>query len=144
MRPTSFRHLPFLIAGAAICVLAASTQPVEARSNDASDLLARRLFSSASLPNDTVLDALQAPAPPPQLPEGKGKDLALKYCTTCHASTVWASQHHSSEQWTSLIDNMVSKGLNAPDEDLATITDYLTANFGPTKPAASAASPSAR
>jgi hypothetical protein len=67
------------------------------------------------------------------LPEGKGKDLAMKYCTTCHAANVWASQHHTSDQWNSLIDNMVSKGLTASDDELATISDYLAANFGPLK-----------
>jgi hypothetical protein len=32
------------------------------------------------------------------------------------------------------MDEMVSKGLNAPDTDLDTITDYLAANFGPKTP----------
>jgi mono/diheme cytochrome c family protein len=79
------------------------------------------------------------------LPAGKGRDLALKYCVTCHAASVWAVQHHSQDQWNTVIDDMVSKGLDASDGDLATISAYLAANFGPVKkdsPAAPSVPPS--
>lgn len=70
------------------------------------------------------------------LPEGKGKDVTQRVCTTCHGINVFVQQRHTSEKWSSIIDNMVSKGLEASDEDLATINDYLATNLGPKKDAA--------
>ncbi len=69
----------------------------------------------------------------PTLPEGKGKDVTQRVCSTCHGINVFADQRHTGEKWSSIIDNMVSKGLEASDEDLATINDYLATNLGPKK-----------
>jgi cytochrome c5 len=66
-----------------------------------------------------------------ELPEGKGRDLTQKQCGTCHATNVWTNQHHTRDQWSSVIDNMVAKGMHASDDDLDTITDYLAVHFGP-------------
>jgi hypothetical protein len=40
---------------------------------------------------------------------------------------------HTRAEWSSVVDEMVSKGLDAPDSDLSTIIDYLAAHFGPPK-----------
>jgi cytochrome c5 len=69
------------------------------------------------------------------LPEGKGKDVTQRVCSTCHGINVFVQQRHTSEKWSSIIDNMVSKGLEASDEDLATINNYLATNLGPKKDA---------
>ncbi len=65
------------------------------------------------------------------LPEGAGKDLTKKTCGNCHSTNVWVTQRHTPEKWSSIIDNMVSKGLEASDDDLATINDYLGKNLAP-------------
>jgi hypothetical protein len=70
-----------------------------------------------------------------KLPDGKGKDVTQRVCSTCHGVNLFAAQRHTSEKWSSIIDNMVSKGLEASDEDLATINDYLATNLGPKKDA---------
>lgn len=130
MRLTPSTILAVLLTGTVSALVCSPVQSVEARTSTKS------VFTRASLPGDDALAALrlglvqQQDAP---LPDGKGKDLALKYCTTCHAANVWSRQHHTPDQWNSLVDQMVSKGLTAPDEDLATISDYLAANFGPLK-----------
>jgi hypothetical protein len=69
------------------------------------------------------------------LPEGKGKDVTKRVCSSCHATNVFAQRRYTSEKWSSVIDNMVSKGLDASDADLATINDYLATNLGPKKDA---------
>jgi mono/diheme cytochrome c family protein len=70
-----------------------------------------------------------------QLPDGKGKDVTQRVCSTCHATSQFAGERHTKEKWSSIIDDMVSKGLDASDEDLATINNYLATNLGPKKDA---------
>lgn len=128
LAPSAF--FAILVTGAVASIACWPVQPVEARTRTTF------VFSKANLPGEDKLAALQSSATPQQdapLPDGKGKDLALKYCTACHAATVWSRQRHGPDQWSALVDNMVSKGLTASDDDLATITDYLATNFGPVK-----------
>jgi cytochrome c5 len=86
---------------------------------------------------------VQAPAGDIPLPDGKGKDLTKRLCSACHSSNVWAAQRHTREKWGSIIDNMLSKGLEASDDDLAIVNDYLVTNFGPASTDAPAAPPPA-
>ncbi len=117
---------------------------VEAGSSSSSALLPARFLSELQPP--TLGFALQEPAPAKKaeddsLPDGKGKELAKKYCNTCHLSNVWTKHHYTRDQWSSIIDAMVAKGLNAPDEDLDTIAGYLATYFGPAKSAPQPAVP---
>jgi cytochrome c5 len=66
-----------------------------------------------------------------QLPDGKGKDVTQRVCSTCHAVSQFARERHTKEKWSSIIDDMVSKGLDASDADLATINNYLATNLAP-------------
>jgi hypothetical protein len=65
------------------------------------------------------------------LPDGEGKDVAKKTCGNCHSTNVWAKQRHTTVKWGQIIDNMVSKGLDASDDDLATINNYLGKYLAP-------------
>jgi hypothetical protein len=123
-----------ITAGAAML---GRVRPVEARSVSG-PAVDRRFFSVLDLSEAGEGLLIQAAAgdkkAPDQaggLPEGKGRDLTQKDCTTCHAASVFTKQHHIREQWRSILDNMVDKGLDAPDSDLDIIADYLTANYGP-------------
>jgi hypothetical protein len=66
-----------------------------------------------------------------KLPDGKGKDVTQRVCSTCHAVSQFAGERHTKEKWSSIIDDMVSKGLDASDDDLATINNYLATNLAP-------------
>jgi hypothetical protein len=132
------RGAPYLVllGLAALCAAFFPVRPVEAASPSASLLPARFLLQILPLnPGSFALQTASAAkkSDDTALPEGKGRDLALKDCTNCHAVSVWTKKHHTREEWSSVIEDMVAKGLNAPDEDLDTITDYLAAHFGPTK-----------
>jgi hypothetical protein len=70
-----------------------------------------------------------------QLPDGKGKDVTNRVCTTCHGVNLFAGERHTKEKWSSIIDTMVSRGMDASDEDLATINNYLATNLAPKKDA---------
>ena len=73
--------------------------------------------------------------PEVKLPDGKGKDVTNRVCSTCHGVNLFAGERHTKEKWSSIIDTMVSRGLDAPDADLATINDYLATNLAPKKDA---------
>jgi len=62
-------------------------------------------------------------------PQGKGRDATKGVCSTCHSTNIFVQQRHTREEWSSIVDNMVSKGLEAPDDELDEITDYLAVNF---------------
>jgi hypothetical protein len=88
------------------------------------------------------LEAPQAPAPTPvgqqtqggdvvPLPEGKGRDTAVRLCSNCHRIDRWDKERHSAEKWSDIVDDMVSKGLNASDDDLSIVNDYLAKYLAP-------------
>lgn len=135
--------LPILLSGAVGCAVLYPATAVHAKANAVPTALVQRVFSAESIALTSDVSP-QAPAAN-ALPEGKGKDIALKNCTTCHASNAWTSQHHTKDQWNSILDNMVSKGLSATDDELDSISEYLTTNFGPVAkaPAAAPAAPPA-
>ena len=133
--------LPVLLAAAGACAVLYPANVVQAKSTAVPDELVQRIFSVASLPAFDI-SAGQAPTAK-QLPEGKGRELALTNCTACHAANTWTSQHHTRDQWNSILDQMVSKGLSVSDDDLDTIGDYLATNFGPVAKDAPAATPAA-
>jgi hypothetical protein len=132
-----------LFSGFAVVSVLYLARPVEARTHLDSNAIPARFLSVIAVADSDHLGFLQAatavqkqPAQPDApLPDGKGKELAQKYCATCHATSVWTKQHHTEAQWSSIMDNMISKGLNASDDDVDTITAYLAAHFGPVKSA---------
>lgn len=69
------------------------------------------------------------------LPEGKGKELVAATCTGCHAFRTGGG--YTPEGWRTVMRMMSNHGLSFSPEQLATITEYLTANFPEkSKPAA--------
>jgi cytochrome c5 len=129
-RVTSFAVLP-------LCLLAVALKPSAA-------VKASVVAPQASLPARflTVLPSgnfayMQADAPKKAdddpLPEGKGKDITKKVCSGCHSVSMFATQRHDHEQWSAIIDQMVGKGLDASDEQLNQINDYLATYLGPKK-----------
>ena len=59
------------------------------------------------------------------LPDGTGKDTTKRVCGNCHSTNIWVKQRHSAEKWSSIIDNMLSKGMEASDDDIGIVNDYL-------------------
>ncbi len=75
------------------------------------------------------------------LPEGEGKDTAIRLCGTCHGTDVFARQRHDKDKWNQIIDNMTSKGMEASDDDLDKVATYLAAYLGPNSPPVESATP---
>jgi len=65
------------------------------------------------------------------LPGGKAKDLVEDRCSSCHGLDLLLAEHDSKAQWSQIVNEMVSRGATGSAEELATIVDYLAANFGP-------------
>ncbi len=66
----------------------------------------------------------------PKLPDGPGKRLTERICTSCHGIETAVSERHDREGWQKVIDDMVSRGADGTDEELKTVCEYLTKNFG--------------
>src|SRR5580704_10334930 len=64
------------------------------------------------------------------LPEGKGKDVLESVCGACHGTDLVAARRATKEGWSYLVDDMVSRGASATNEQIATIIDYLAKNLG--------------
>jgi competence ComEA-like helix-hairpin-helix protein len=86
--------------------------------------------------------AQSAPAEP-TLPDGPGKAIILKSCTTCHDAQQATSKPGTADEWTQTVNDMLSKGADLSDDDVTTVVQYLAAHFGPASKPATAAQPPA-
>jgi competence ComEA-like helix-hairpin-helix protein len=74
--------------------------------------------------------ATSAPAgKAPALPPGKGKAIVARTCKNCHALKVVTSKRATKEQWSALVDQMVSRGADLSDDEIDVVIDYLAKNF---------------
>ena len=55
----------------------------------------------------------QAPAEIENLPEAKGKDVVEKVCSVCHEPQAVSKYRKSKDDWSAVIDDMVTKGADA-------------------------------
>jgi len=82
-----------------------------------------------------------SPAPPVEatpstantggMPDGQGRAIVQKQCSVCHAVTVVTSKHASHSEWDQVVNQMVSRGADLTDEEIETVVDYLSKNYGP-------------
>jgi DNA uptake protein ComE-like DNA-binding protein len=64
-----------------------------------------------------------------QLPDGPGRDVVERVCGICHAATVAASVRLTRAGWEATIADMVARGANGTDDELAAILNYLSTEF---------------
>jgi len=64
------------------------------------------------------------------LPEGKGKDVVLKMCVSCHGLDRVTSEKYTKKRWSDVVDDMVTRGAEGSDADADAVVSYLTRNFG--------------
>src|SRR5580698_9215080 len=64
------------------------------------------------------------------LPEGKGKDVLEQVCGACHGTDLIASRRATKQGWSYIVDDMVSRGASATNEQIQSINDYLAKNYG--------------
>ena len=64
-----------------------------------------------------------------QLPEGEGKAVVQKLCSTCHPAERGASVRLTREGWQDVMTRMVGIGLKGTDEELNAALEYLATHF---------------
>jgi len=64
------------------------------------------------------------------LPEGPGKDSLQKVCSSCHELETVISTRRTPNGWRRMMEDMVARGAEGSDEDMAAIFSYLTTFFG--------------
>jgi len=74
---------------------------------------------------------LVAQSDPNTLPPGNGQAIVQQKCSTCHALKVVTGKKGSKQQWSTIVDRMITKGADVPEDDIDTVVDYLSKNFGP-------------
>jgi glucose dehydrogenase len=70
---------------------------------------------------------LKANAP---LPGGPGKDIAIRMCTKCHGTAVFARMRMGRVGWEDEVAAMVERGAVGTDDEIRALIDYMVKNFG--------------
>ena len=71
---------------------------------------------------------LQADGGP--LPDGEGKALVTRMCTTCHGTAVFTKMRLSRTGWGDEVAAMVERGAVGTAPEIRAVVDYLSKNFG--------------
>ena len=66
-----------------------------------------------------------------ELPEGEGRDLTLKLCSSeCHGIDKVVGERKSKSQWIENLETMRSDGSKGTDDEFKVIVTYLTMHYG--------------
>ncbi len=90
----------------------------------------RRTVCSSVLAVCLVVGAAAPRASAQDLPDGPGKDVTVKACTSCHDADNFTSKKHTKAEWKEVVDTMVAYGAEVSDADSDIITTYLAKNYG--------------
>lgn len=64
------------------------------------------------------------------LPDGPGKDSLEQVCSACHELETVTAARRTKGAWQRTIQDMIDRGAEGSDEDMAAILSYLTTFFG--------------
>jgi competence ComEA-like helix-hairpin-helix protein len=65
------------------------------------------------------------------LPGGAGKDAVVKVCLSCHGAGNFRQLRLNKDGWSDKVADMVDKGAEASDAEVAAVIGYLAEQFGP-------------
>ena len=71
-------------------------------------------------------------------PDGPGKEILEKKCSTCHAPEQATTFGRSADEWREVVVNMIDLGAEVNEEEATILVEYLTKNWpakGATPPA---------
>jgi hypothetical protein len=80
------------------------------------------LFAAAFLSSPV---SVQAQA----FPDGPGKDILERECSTCHAPDMVRTFGRSAEEWHDVVITMIDQGAKVSNEQVPVLVDYLTKNW---------------
>jgi competence protein ComEA len=64
-----------------------------------------------------------------KLPDGEGKALVEKVCSSCHGLDTALAEGYSEQGWKKLVNTMIARGAEASDDELDIMVKYLAKNF---------------
>jgi len=74
--------------------------------------------------------AVLAQAPGDGLPDGPGKDLLLRACTSCHDLSPVTGTPRTPQGWERVIGSMMNNGAELTSDEQAQVQAYLVKNYG--------------
>jgi len=74
-------------------------------------------------------DAASLNAAATGMPEGAGKQIILRECTTCHLPDHFTKYRHSNEEWQTIVIRMAPRTRSITKEETETVQKYLATNF---------------
>jgi competence protein ComEA len=95
------------------------------------DAIVNYLATNFGAPSDAPKAELDAKT----MPDGPGKNLILRECTTCHAPDHFVKYRHTSEEWQAIVIRMGQRVKSATKEELDLVQRYLATNFPKTEEA---------
>src|SRR6187455_2965323 len=76
-----------------------------------------------------VVLALPAAASAQAFPDGPGKEILEKKCSTCHAPEQVTTFGRSPEEWHEVVVNMIDLGAEVNEEEAKVLVEYLAKNW---------------
>ena len=73
--------------------------------------------------------ASAAPAAAQAFPDGPGKEILEKKCSTCHAPEQVTTFGRSAEEWHEVVVNMIDLGAEVNEEEAKVLVEYLAKNW---------------
>ena len=70
-----------------------------------------------------------AQAAPTELPDGPEKKIIERSCTGCHGVENILGKRASAEEWSNVVNTMVSRGADLSDAEIPVVVKYLAKNF---------------
>ena len=74
----------------------------------------------------------RAAGPEDELPDGEGKKILLRSCTSCHELTEVTKfrGYYDRKQWRDIVVTMMEYGAPIEEKQVDVLADYLAANLG--------------
>lgn len=66
--------------------------------------------------------------------DAETKKLLERTCTRCHTLVSTYRMRNTRERWTEIVDDMVSRGAEATDDEIEQIIDFLAVHYGASRP----------
>src|ERR671918_2479335 len=73
--------------------------------------------------------ASAAPVAAQAFPDGPGKEILEKKCSTCHAPEQVTTFGRSAEEWHEVVVNMIDLGAEVNEEEAKVLVEYLAKNW---------------
>lgn len=94
-----------------------------------SDQIVNYLAANFGAPADAPKANADAALDAKVMPEGPGKQIILRECTTCHAPDHFVKYRHTNEEWQTIVTRMGQRAKLTSKDDLDAIQHYLATNF---------------